>query len=417
MSTWKRFGLVLGLTGAVAFTVAAEGAGPAFLVTPTVDRQSYLAHAVIWHDPGALTPDDIRAGRREYMPASIAGLQPGQSVECRYQSPGVQLGGKTPKFTCRTAEGESLRFKYYDGLHHGNREVFAEIAATRLAWALGFDVDPMFFVPVACLDCPSNPWTGEGPRAVRRYPAAYEPHYVGTLITSNKNPDQGWTFGELENGISTLPPGAFRAQQRTQFDALTLLGVFLQHGDRKRSQQRLVCRGGIDTAEGDLREISLGDREMPALLEHEGSRACTGDSIVTLQDLGATFGGAGTFTGVSAKIHLKSWAGKRVFESVGKAAHGSECRGNISVSGSAGSGAGENPRISEAGRQFLLAQFHRLSHEDVRAIFEAAHVDLIGDENAVWRDKASGQTYVGIDAWTAVFLDKVAQIEHQDCAP
>src|SRR3954468_20964178 len=175
MSAWKRFGLVLGLTGAVAFTVAAEGGGPAFLVTPTVDRQSYLAHAVIWHDPGALPPDDIRAGRREYMPASIAGLQPGQSVECRYQSPGVQLGGKTPKFTCRTADGESLRFKYYDELHHGNREGFAEIAATRLAWALGFDVDPMFFVPVACLDCPSNPWTGEGPRAVRRYPAAYEP--------------------------------------------------------------------------------------------------------------------------------------------------------------------------------------------------------------------------------------------------
>src|SRR5204863_9678278 len=143
--------------------------------------------------------------------------------------------------------------------------------------------------------------------------------------------------GELENGISTPPPGALRARQRTQFDALALLAVFLQHGDRKRSQQRLVCRGGIDVTEGDLTEISLGDREIPALIEHEGARACTGDSVVTLQDLGATFGGAGTFTGsVSAKIHLKSWADKHVFASAADA-HGSGCRGNISVSGSAGS--------------------------------------------------------------------------------
>jgi hypothetical protein len=418
MSAGKRLSVVFGLSVVTGLTVAANPGAPAFLLAPSVDRQSYLAHAVIWHDPGALTPDDIRAGRQEYVPEAIARLAPGQPLECRYESPGLQLGGKTPKFTCRAGNGESLRFKYYDGPQHGNREVFAELAATRLAWALGFDVDPMFFVAVTCLDCPANPWTGEGGRAIRRYPAAFEPHYVGTLITSNKDPDQGWTFGELDKAISALPPSALRIQQRTEFDALSLLAVFLQHGDRKRSQQRLVCRGGLDLAEGDLSAIAIRHSEIPVLMEHEGARACTGDSFVTLQDLGATFGGAGMVTGhVSAKIHLKSWADKRVFESGANGSHGAnECRGDISVSGSAGSGAEENPRISEAGRQFLLAQFSRLSPEHVRAVFEAAHVDLLGDEHAEWRDKASGRTYTGIEAWTAVFLDKVAQIEHQHCA-
>ena len=41
------------------------------------------------------------------------------------------MGGKTPKFTCRTADGRSIRVKYFDGDRlTGNREVFAEGAAS-----------------------------------------------------------------------------------------------------------------------------------------------------------------------------------------------------------------------------------------------------------------------------------------------
>ena len=48
------------------------------------------------------------------------------------------MGGKTPKFTCRASDGRSIRVKYFDGdPQSGNREVFAEVVATRLFWALG----------------------------------------------------------------------------------------------------------------------------------------------------------------------------------------------------------------------------------------------------------------------------------------
>ena len=178
------------------------------------------------------------------------------------------------------------------------------MAATRLMWALGFDTDPVFPVIVECQDCPANPWTGEGPRQARRFDAEYEPHYVGTVITSTKDPDQGWAFGELEKAIDSLPSGALRMRQRMHFDALTLLAVFIQHGDRKRSQQRLVCRGNLDVEGGDLRDLPGARHDtagMGVLFESPSVRACLGDTVVTLQDVGATFGGAGRFTGRAAE--------------------------------------------------------------------------------------------------------------------
>ena len=137
--------------------------------------------------------------------------------------------------------------------------------------------------------------------------------------------------------------------------------------------------------------------------------------FTTLQDVGATFGGAGQFTGrVSAKIHLKSWAAKAVFMAPSSSSHGvGECRGNINVSGSAGSGGEEDPRISEAGRRFLAAQFERLTPDHVRAIFEAARVDRLGETHQ-WQDK-SKRIYTGVDAWVAVFMDKLSQIEQHRC--
>lgn len=406
--------LVLGTT----FT--AQTQSPAFIYSHTAERKDYLANAVIWRDPGPLTPEQIKEGPPAVIPEAIMKGATGSPIDCRFERPGSELGGATAKFTCRTPDGTSIRIKYYDGPAHGNREVFAEVVATRLMWALGFDADPMFSVIVNCLDCPANPATGEGPRAARRYPAAFEPHYVGTIITSSKDPEQGWRFGELDSAIRALPAGALRIRQRTHFDALALLAVFIQHGDRKHSQQRLVCRGQIDLSKGDFHDLSPGDSgnfKLPVLFEHSGQQACAGDTVVTIQDVGATFGGAGQFTRrTSSKINLKEWADNRVFASPTKAGSdgGAGCHGNISVSGSAGAEAEENPLISEAGRQFLLAQLKRLTPDHIRAIFEAARVQELGDTNE-WRDKRSGQSYTGIDGWVAAFQDKVRQIEEQHC--
>ena len=73
------------------------------------------------------------------------------------------------------------------------------------------------------------------------------------VIVEGDNVDQGWRWGELDEAIANLPEGPVRARQRTHFDALTLLGVFIQHGDRKPEQQRLECRGSLDLRAGDVR--------------------------------------------------------------------------------------------------------------------------------------------------------------------
>ena len=79
-------------------------------------------------------------------------------------------GRKSAKFLCSTGEGRTLRLKYWDRERdRGNREVFAMVAATRLMWALGFEVLHVLPMNVSCRECPGNPMTGEGARAMREY--------------------------------------------------------------------------------------------------------------------------------------------------------------------------------------------------------------------------------------------------------
>ena len=77
------------------------------------------------------------------------------NVTCAFNFPDKPLTGLTPKFECRLAPDDVLKVKY--GANNG--EVFAEVAATRLFWALGFVVDRMYPVRVTCTGCPEDPWT------------------------------------------------------------------------------------------------------------------------------------------------------------------------------------------------------------------------------------------------------------------
>ena len=160
-------------------------------------------------------------------------------LPCTYERGGAGAPGRTAKFTCRTESGRSVRVKYYDGNPRtGNREVFGEVLATRLFWALGFDADAVYPVVIRCLGCPADPNAGTGPRETRRFLGMVEAFYDGTIITSTENLDQGWSFGEVRAAIDALPDGELRTRQAVHFEALSLLAVFVQHGDRKPSQQR-----------------------------------------------------------------------------------------------------------------------------------------------------------------------------------
>jgi hypothetical protein len=60
------------------------------------------------------------------------------------------MGGSTPKFACVVPPDDELNVKY----GKGNGEVYAEVAAARLFWALGFGAERMHPVRVDCKGCP-----------------------------------------------------------------------------------------------------------------------------------------------------------------------------------------------------------------------------------------------------------------------
>jgi hypothetical protein len=309
--------------------------------------------------------------------------------------------------------------KYYDGNPRGgNREVFAEVAATRLFWALGFDADAMFPITVQCLDCPLNPMTGKGPRSTRRYVGVLEAFYEGTLIGSGTDVDQGWAYADVAAAIASLPPGPVRSRQEMHFDALTLLSTFVQHGDRKPSQQRLSCRSVLDYSAGDVQPLD-GDEgsHLPALFERSGRPACA-TPVLTVQDLGATFGGAGQFTPMASKAHLRSWSRMPVFAAAAlrPTPPGAvrPCRGNLVMAMSAGPGAGGDLVIREAGRRFLFERLSGLTREHLVALFETARV-LELEEPHQWKAPGNGAMLSGIDAWVGAFQSKVAEIGRTTC--
>ena len=79
------------------------------------------------------------------------------------------MGGKTEKFSCKitsvvssdgkvqtlTPEMDEEPVKVKFGAN--DNEVYAEIAATRLMWAMGYYADAWFPVRVECHNCPANP--------------------------------------------------------------------------------------------------------------------------------------------------------------------------------------------------------------------------------------------------------------------
>lgn len=394
----------------VATTMALIGAsaGPidvAAIRTSRGSREAYLAHATIWQTPPALSTTELFDGPPGAFPYTVEEATSDEGIACTFAQAGKELGGNSPKFLCRTADGRSLRLKYWDPRSRsGSHEVFATVAASRLMWALGFEAVPSLPMNVRCDGCPENPMKGTGLPGTRRYDAMSQAFWPTPSILSGEDLDQGWSWQELGAAIRSLPPGAERTRQRTQFDALTLLGVFLQHGDRKAEQQRLYCAASFDAASGDLQMMN-GHTTM--LFERPGAMACP-TSAVTILDTGATFGGGGRASREStAKMNLEAWQESRVF----KTNEGAGCRGHLTVSLKARDDGEPNPIISEQGRRFLSEQLHRLTSDHVRAIFRAARVDELDDP------RHGSASRHGIEAWVSAFEDKVRQIDAQRCQP
>ena len=82
-------------------------------------------------------------------PRDRGAFAPMATINCRHVE--KDTSGKTPKFTCLMG-GDELKVKY----GRDNGEIYAEVAASRLLWALGFGADRVYPVRVICTGCPES---------------------------------------------------------------------------------------------------------------------------------------------------------------------------------------------------------------------------------------------------------------------
>jgi len=331
---------------------------------PSRTYRALLERSEVWN-PSRISEMNMRTG-----PAEKDGFEPLATVRCKYKE--EEMGGKTPKFTCELPGGDDIKVKY----GRDNGEVYAEVAATRLLWALGFGSDRMYPVKVECTGCPPElAKTDAGAKidgkVIRFDYAAIERKMDGEEIESEQGP--GWSWQDLDVIKPAAPHG------RAHRDALKLLAVMLQHTDTKREQQRLVC---LDKGVGD---------------DEDDLAACV-KPFMLISDLGKTFGKANAFNAdAPGSVNLKAWSETQVW--VGK----SGCTGNLhpSVTGTL-----DDPRISEAGRKFLADLLAQLTKDQLRDVFDVAR---FADRNAGTDAQAD------VQAWVNAFQDKVAQIAGRTC--
>lgn len=327
------------------------------------EREDLLRRARVWQ------PIDTRSLDLAAGPPLPSALRISDEFTCTFVFPKKPLTGNTPKFQCDPQHGDALKVKYGEK----NGEVYAEVAASRLFWALGFKSDRMYPSRVSCDGCPTDPfaaskadWRLGKPTSAGRVvfdPAAVERPFPGVGV---EIPDfEGWAWPELDR-VDRRAGGAPRAH----VDALKLLAVFVQHSDSKPEQQGLIC------APGAVRR------------DRAGNETCRSPWLV-VKDLGTTFGKATAFN--TSKMNLRDWSAAPVWR------EGPPCVGNLarSLTGSL-----DNPRISEAGRAFLASRLLLLSDQQLHDLFSAARAERRGDS---------------IDEWVRVFKRKRDDVVNARC--
>jgi hypothetical protein len=330
-------------------------------------RLDMIRRAHVW-TPTTIPSMDIAAG-----PAIENGFAGGETVTCTYIE--KKMSGRSPKFTCvlgdksDEATRDEIKVKY--GRENG--EVYAEVAATRLLWALGFGADIMYPEKVICHDCP--PRLGGTPNGKLEEmlfdPAAVERKLRGEEITTNSQAGWKWSELDLVNESAGGAPAAHR-------DALKLLAAFLQHSDSKAEQQRLLCLDGKADASGCTRPLMM------------------------INDLGLTFGRASaTNSNAASSVNFERWSRTRVWKDK------TGCVANLSGSIT---GTLKDPRISEEGRAFLADLLTQLTDQQILDLFKTARFHLRARAPHT-KDTVSATA----EEWRDVFKQKRDEIVTRRC--
>jgi len=338
-------------------------------------RHDAIRRAQVW------SPTDVPAMDMAGGPQGPGAFKPGETITCDYQQ--QEMNGLSPKFMCAIAGADKDVIKVKYG--RDNPEVYGEMLASRLFWALGFGADRMYAVRVICRGCPASIKAGTSlPSGDRLFdPATVERKAAGREIETFAN--QGWAWWELDD-VKEAAGGAPVAQR----DALKLLAVFIQHSDSKPEQQRLVC------LDEDAKKAPPG--------------APCAHSFMMVQDLGLTFGRTDIFFSKTNYVNIDRWGTTSVWAPL------PGCVGNLYKPFL---GTLERPPITEPGRSFLSGLLNQLRDEQIRDLFTAARVDLRShdprrDRGLGGADVAPGDARV-IDDWVAAFKRKRQEIDVRTC--
>ena len=371
----------LALVGCASAGTAPNTTGPTKLQSLPPDvRLEYMREAVAWSliDTAAL---DLRAGPEGGR------WPPGTLLDCEFVLPDEKPSGYTPKFLCRTDEGETYKIKY----GRENLEVYGEVIGSRLLWALGFRSDRVDPVTVRCRGCPEDPWGFMKSRHRAEAPPSDEVHefapaiietYYGTLMESES--EQGVDWDELLAETSRDPARA--RQQTVHRQALALLMGFLQHADSKPSQRTLSCASG-----GLVRDAS-------------GAETCREPELY-VGDIGAILGDGWKYTRVSTtKVDYALWKATPVWRDAEACVVAVNGRPNASLGDLA---------ISEPARRFLAERLLLLSQEQLRTLFAVAKVELLGE--TLQASPGAAVRAVEADDWATLFIEKAAAITDHHC--
>jgi len=358
--------------------------GPRTLKKLSVDeRRQVMERARVWQSVNTSSLDLVRG------PALPLSQRVGPETTCTYRHPDEPVSGNTPKFECLITKDDEAKVKYGED----NGEVYAEVAASRLLWALGFKADTMLPTKVTCRNCPVDPfavsttdWRRNPPTDVAT--RVFDPAIIERDVPGKKVEVpgyEGWAWPELDK-IGSAGGGATRAQ----LDALKLLAVFIQHSDTKPDQQEIVCQEGLNRKDAT------------------GNETCQAAWLV-IKDLGTTFGKATRLN--SSKMNFADWDSAAVWKPASAAdKDGQRCVGNLprSLTGSL-----EDPVISEAGRRFMSQRLAQLSDRQIRNLFTVSQVERRGEEIT----GADGRKRkVTVDDWMRVFKRKRSEIAAARCS-
>jgi hypothetical protein len=374
-----------------------------------VDKEFYTPkqrldamHAAALYKAKAVSDADIMEGRKQDKKQFQFHFN--DKVICDFATPGKDMGGKTPKFACKITSVESADGKVVQTLTAdmddseplkikfgaNDNEVYAELPATRLMWALGYYADSWFPVRVECHNCPEDPISGSGAKATRTYdPATIVRKYPGHKMYEVGKAEEGWSWDELS---------ADNGRPLYEKDGLRLLAAFIKHSDNKPPQQRLVCD-----------KVHVDEKTQPF------TTTCD-NSIMLVQDVGATFGGGGLFTdNTKAKMNLHVWSSTKLWNKVGTEGAPKQCQAELQNSLTAHGGL-KNPNISEDGRRFLAGLMCQLTDEQIKDLFVLSRaVQMPEHHNKDGSFKAGVTEDSVIQEWVTAFKQKREDLAKGRC--